>query len=88
MISDARGLEEAFFTKENAQLLAQQQEKNQCEAFREVVQVEDDLFLDRFIELSTNPETVLALTLVLLTAIAWATAQKWADFRLPFQPGG
>jgi hypothetical protein len=35
--SDAQGLEAAFFTKENAQLLAQQQEKNQCEAFREVV---------------------------------------------------
>jgi tellurite resistance protein len=69
---DARALEEAFFTKENARLLEQLKEKKKREALREVVQIEDDAFLDRLIELGIGPETVLALTLVPLIAVAWA----------------
>ena len=72
MLADARALEEAFFTKENARLLEQMREKKQREALREVVQIKDEEFLDRLIELGINPETVLALTLVPLTAVAWA----------------
>ena len=72
ILADARALEEAFFTKENARLLEQLREKQQREALREVVQVEDDAFIDRLIELGINPETVLALTLVPLTTVAWA----------------
>ena len=72
ILSDARALEEAFFTKENARLLEQLRERKKREALREVVQIKDDAFLDRLIELGINPETVLALTLVPLTTVAWA----------------
>ena len=69
---DARALEDAFFTKENARLLEQLKEKQKREALREVVQIKDETFLDRLIELGIGPETVLALTLVPLIAVAWA----------------
>ena len=72
ILADARALEEAFFTKENARLLEELRGKKRREELREVVQIEDDEFLDRLIELGINPETVLALTLVPLTAVAWA----------------
>ena len=44
MLADARALEEAFFTKENARLLGQLREKKKREALREVVQIKDDAF--------------------------------------------
>jgi len=72
IFADARALEDAFFTKENARLLEQLQEKQKREALREMVKVEDETFLDRLIELGIGPETVLALTLVPLIAVAWA----------------
>jgi hypothetical protein len=72
ILADARTLEEAFFAKDNARLLEQMREKKQREELREVVQIKDEAFLDRLIELGINPETVLALTLVPLTAVAWA----------------
>ena len=72
ILADARALEEAFFAKDNARLLKQMREKKQREELREVVQIKDEAFLDRLIELGINPETVLALTLVPLTAVAWA----------------
>ena len=72
IFADARTLEDAFFTKENARLLEQLKEKQKREALREVVQIKDETFLDRLIELGIGPETVLALTLVPLIAVAWA----------------
>ena len=72
ILADARALEEAFYTKENARLLEQLREKKQRTALREVVQIEDDAFLDRLIELGINSEAVLALKLVPLLAVAWA----------------
>ena len=72
IFADARALEEAFYTKENARLLEQLREKKQRAALREVVQIKDDAFLDRIIELGINSETVLALRLVPLLAVAWA----------------
>jgi tellurite resistance protein len=72
ILADARTLEEAFFTKENTRLLEQLREQKRREALGAVVQIEDDAFLDRLIELGIGPETVLALTLVPLTAVAWA----------------
>jgi tellurite resistance protein len=72
IFADARTLEDAFFTKENARLLEQLKEKQKREALREMVKVEDETFLDRLIELGIGPETVLALTLVPLIAVAWA----------------
>jgi hypothetical protein len=72
MLADARALEEAFFTKENARLLVELREKKKREALREMVQVEDEAFIERLIELGIGPETVLALTLVPLATVAWA----------------
>jgi tellurite resistance protein len=72
----ARTLEDAFFAKENARLLqqlrdrAKQQERRA--AMRDVVRVDDDALIDHLITLGLEPETVLALQLVPLAAVAWA----------------
>jgi tellurite resistance protein len=72
-------LEDAFFAREDARLLqklrerAQQQERRA--AMREVVRVDDDALIDHLIELGLQPETVLALQLVPLAAMAWADGQ-------------
>ncbi len=75
----ARTLEDAFFAKENARLLQQMRDRatqqERRAAMREVVRVNDDAFIDHLIELGLGPETVLALQLVPLAAIAWADGQ-------------
>jgi tellurite resistance protein len=75
----ARKLEDAFFAKENARLLQQMRDRARQQerraAMREVVRVGDDAFIDHLIELGLEPETVLALQLVPLAAIAWADGQ-------------
>jgi len=72
----ARTLEEAFFAKENARLLQQMRERARQQerraAMRDVVRVDDDALIDHLIELGLEPETVLALQLVPLAAVAWA----------------
>jgi len=72
----ARKLEDAFFAKENARLLQQMRDRAKQQerraAMREVVRVNDDAFIDHLIELGLEPQTVLALQLVPLAAIAWA----------------
>lgn len=76
---DARSLEEEFFARENARLLEQLREKSRTEerreALRSVVQTQDDGLLDRLVDLGIGPETVLALTLVPLTVVAWADGE-------------
>jgi len=79
-LNDAgKGLEDAFFAKENARLLqqmrdnAKQQERRA--AMREVVRVNDDALIDNLIALGLEPGTVLALQLVPLAAVAWADGQ-------------
>jgi len=73
---DAKKLEEAFFAEENSRLLAQLRKKTALDerraALREVVQIQDEAYLDHLIELGIGPETVLALSLVPLMAVAWA----------------
>jgi tellurite resistance protein len=75
----ARKLEDAFFAKENARLLQQMRERAKQQerraAMREIVRVNDDALIDHLIELGLEPETVLALQLVPLAAIAWADGQ-------------
>jgi tellurite resistance protein len=75
----ARKLEDAFFAKENARLLQQMRERARQQerrtTMREVVRVDDDALIDHLIELGIEPETVLALQLVPLAAIAWADGQ-------------
>lgn len=68
----SRTLEREFYDKEDERLLEKLRKKQKHEALRELVQVEDDAFLERLIELGIGPETVLALTLVPLIAVAWA----------------
>jgi hypothetical protein len=68
----ARTLEKEFYAKEDVRLLEKLRKKEKREALRELVQVEDDAFLERLIELGISPETVLALKLVPLLAVAWA----------------
>ena len=74
--NSARSLEEAFFAKENARLLKEMRELAQTQerraAMREVVRVNDEGLITHLIELGLQPQTVLALQLVPLAAIAWA----------------
>lgn len=73
---DAASLEDAFFAKQDAALLAKLREKAKVlerrAALREVAPYADDALLDRFIALGLDPETVLAVLLVPLAAVAWA----------------
>jgi hypothetical protein len=75
----AKTLEDAFFAKENARLLQQMRDRAKQQerraAMRDVVRVNDDALIDHLIELGLEPQTVLALQLVPLTAIAWADGQ-------------
>jgi len=75
----AKTLEDAFFAKENARLLQQMRDRAKQQerraAMREVVRVDDDGLIDHLIELGLEPQTVLALQLVPLAAIAWADGQ-------------
>ena len=79
-LNDAgKGLEDAFFAKENARLLQQMRDKaakqERRAAMRDVVRVNDDALIDHLIELGLEPGTVLALQLVPLAAVAWADGQ-------------
>jgi hypothetical protein len=79
-LNDAgKGLEDAFFAKENARLLQQMRDKAKQQerraAMREVVRVNDDALIDNLIALGLEPGTVLALQLVPLAAVAWADGQ-------------
>ena len=77
--SAARKLEDAFFAKENARLLQQMRERTRQQerrqALRDVVRVDDEALIERLIALGIEPETVLALQLVPLAAVAWADGQ-------------
>jgi hypothetical protein len=74
--SAARALENAFFAKENARLLAQLRDKARQQerraALREVVRIDDEALVDHLLALGLTPETVLAVTLVPLAMVAWA----------------
>jgi hypothetical protein len=79
-LNDAgKGLEDAFFAKENARLLQQMRDRaaqqERRAAMREVVRVNDDALIDNLIALGLEPGTVLALQLVPLAAVAWADGQ-------------
>jgi hypothetical protein len=76
---DSQPLEETFFAKENAALLerlkAEAQQKQKLQAMREVVPNADDALLERLIKIGLKPETVLAMVLVPLAAVAWADGE-------------
>ena len=79
LVHSARSLESAFFAKEDARLLQQMRERAQTlerrAAMREVVRVNDEGLIDHLIALGLEPQTVLALQLVPLAAVAWADGQ-------------
>ena len=76
MNTAARALEDAFFAKENARLLAdlraEARKKERRQAMRDVISVKDEALVDHLLELGLGPETVLAVTLVPLAVVAWA----------------
>jgi hypothetical protein len=73
---DARSLEEAFFARKNAEVLEELRQKVRQEerrqSMREAVPNADDALVDHLLDLGIDPETVLALVLVPLLAVAWA----------------
>ncbi len=73
---DARRLEDAFFARESAKLLAAMREKSALlerrDALRQVIKGADDALLDHLLSLGVNAETVLAMMLLPLVRVAWA----------------
>jgi hypothetical protein len=76
MNTAARALEEAFFAREDARLLAElraeARKKERRQAMRDVISIKDEALVDHLLELGLGPETVLAVTLVPLAVVAWA----------------
>jgi tellurite resistance protein len=72
----AKDLEETFFAKENERLLRELRAKAKIEdrrnALKAVVKVKDEAIIDHLLELGVGPESVLAVGLVPLAAVAWA----------------
>ena len=71
-----RALEDSFFAKYNAQLLADLKQKDATTAKRqalaEVSGIDDEKVLSRLTELNIESETLAALTLTPLVEVAWA----------------
>jgi hypothetical protein len=71
-----RNLEEEFFRRQDAKLVAQLREKRQAEAQREALArasgITNPAVLDRLTQLGIRADTVAALRLVPLVAVAWA----------------
>lgn len=71
-----RALEEAFFAKQDAMLrkrLAEPAElRARKEAFAEVSGIRDEAVLDALVKLDISAETLAAIALVPLVAVAWA----------------
>jgi len=73
---NAKSLEDAFFARQDAELLEKMREEARLKelraALREAAPKADNLVIDRLIQLGIGPETVLAVTLVPLIVVAWA----------------
>lgn len=78
-------LEEAFFKKQNEELLADLRTKaereHQREALAEAIDYHDDALLDRMIDVGLRAETWLAVSLVPLVEVAWADREVSAAER-------
>lgn len=74
--SNARALEDAFFRRMDADLLARRRaeeaRRDGRAALREATGVTDERLLDRMLELNLRPETLCAFRLVPLVAVMWA----------------
>ena len=71
-----KALEEAFFRKENEKLRSELQQRREREANKkalaEASNLEDDEILERLSDLGIGADTVAAMSVVPLVAIAWA----------------
>ena len=71
-----RALEESFFAKYNAQLLADLKHKASAKASRQALAemsgIDDEKILSRLTDLNIESETLAALTLIPLVEVAWA----------------
>ncbi|MBN1945587.1 MAG: hypothetical protein JW797_07910 [Bradymonadales bacterium] len=69
-------LEEAFFLEQDQHLLAELRKeakvKQTRQALKEVSGIDNELVLDKLIELDVRPEVVASLSLVPLIEVAWA----------------
>jgi hypothetical protein len=72
----AKDLEETFFAKENERLLRELRDKAKLDekrkALHAVVKVKDPAIIEHLLELGVGPESVLAVALVPMAAVAWA----------------
>src|SRR5690242_6516966 len=70
-----RGLEEAFFAQHDAALLRRLREAGEAKAKREALAaasgITDDALLDRLVALGISSETLTALSLIPMVAVAW-----------------
>lgn len=71
-----RALEEAFFAKYNAKLLADLKQRDahraRKEALSEASGIQDEELINRLVELNIESETLAALSLIPLVEVAWA----------------
>jgi hypothetical protein len=71
-----KALEDEFFRKEDARLVAKLRELKAKEATREelarISGIKNTAILDRLVELGIHPETLVALSIVPLAEVAWA----------------
>jgi len=73
--NEAKSLEVNFFQKENEQLLRKLQQKAKVEEQRKALSAvvkANPAVIDHLLELGVGPETILAIQLVPLAAVAWA----------------
>lgn len=74
-----KALENEFFTKQNQELLEQLQAERKAEerraALAQASGISDEAVLDEIARLELGPETLAALSLVPLVAVAWADGQ-------------
>ncbi len=79
LVPDAKNMEDAFFARENAQLLErlrrEAREKERREALAAVLTVRDEGLIDALIGLDLYPETVVAFGLVPMVEVAWADGE-------------
>jgi hypothetical protein len=72
----ARALTDSFFAEENARILKKLREatvrEEKKKEFREYLNIDNDEVLEALVELSVEPETLVAFTLVPLVEVAWA----------------
>lgn len=86
-----RALEDEFFRKENTAKLAAMKAKletqNNKEELRKASGMTDDAVLDRLVTLGMKANTIAALSLVPLVAVAWADGEIQEDERVAILQG-